>query len=145
MRPGAKPGPQFVQLEMREVQPLEESLVHQRAVRASPRQPARDRSMPMPKHPRGGRDRQPFGQRGQHFGNPVGSGFEPIERRSAARAEGAAARLAAQGLYPLVAAMGAVTHQRMNERIRDPIGRHIADWGRRSPGCQCAWVRHGGF
>jgi hypothetical protein len=61
MRPGAKPGSQFVQLEVREVQPLSESLVYQRAVRASPRQPSRDRGMTMPKHPRGSRDRESLG------------------------------------------------------------------------------------
>ena len=118
MRPVAEPGAQFVELEVREVELLEEAVVQGRAVCASPRQPSRDGGVAMPEHPHGGGDREPFGQRRQHFGNPLGCGFEPVERRIAARAEGRPTGLAAQGLDSFALPMRAVTDQGMDAAHR---------------------------
>src|SRR5262249_34349454 len=80
-------------------------------VRTRVRQPSGDGGVLMPKHPHGGCDREPFGQGGEHFGNPMGAGFEPIEWRSATRAESRPTCLAAQGLDSFTLPVCAVTDQ----------------------------------
>src|SRR6266540_6459835 len=75
----------------------------------------------MAEHPHGSGHAQPFSECRQHFGNPVGSGFEPIERRIAARAEGRATCLATQGLSSFVLPMRAVTEEGMDLCISDLI------------------------
>jgi hypothetical protein len=62
VRPIAEPTPQFVKLELREMEPSEEAVVQRRAVRAGPRQPGGDGRVAMAEHPHGSRHTQPFRQ-----------------------------------------------------------------------------------
>jgi hypothetical protein len=59
VRPVAEPTPQFVTLDVREVQPLSDARVQRRAVRARVRQPGGDGGVAMAEHPHGGGDREP--------------------------------------------------------------------------------------
>jgi hypothetical protein len=147
--PSAEPTPQFVQLDVREVQPLSDALVQRRAVRARVHHPSRDRGMAMAEHAHGRGHAQPFGQRRQYFGNAVGGGFEPIERGHPEGTRGACAIVpqgrAAQGLSALVSPMSAITEAGMDARIGDLIGRYRRDWDMQIPGSQCGPWRRAGF
>jgi hypothetical protein len=76
-----QPTAQLVQLHMWQIEVRKEALVQRCAVPSGTCEPGGDGRMPMPEHAHGRADIQAFGQGRQHFGNSVGSGFQPIERR----------------------------------------------------------------
>src|SRR6266852_4385206 len=86
---------------------------------ASAREPGGDRGLSQAEDPLGSRWVQPFGQRGQHHGDLLGRGFQPIQRRVASSTERGVAGLAAKGLDPLDTAMFAISHQSMDASISD--------------------------
>jgi hypothetical protein len=88
----------------------------------------------MPEHAHRGGDIQSFGQRCQHFANPLGCGFEAIQRGVAAGAEGSITRLAAQRLDALAPSVCTVTNERVDLRIGDPIVRTRAVGAREAGG-----------
>jgi len=79
-RPAPQPRPQFVELNVWEVKVRKDAVVEGGTVLASPREPGHDGGVAMPEHAHRGGDRESFGQRCQHFANPLGCGFEPIQR-----------------------------------------------------------------
>jgi len=82
-------------------------------------EPCGDGRVAMPKHPGGSGDRAPFRQGSEHFRNPMGSGFEVVQRRTAAGTEGGATGLAAQGLDPFRFPVGSIADQGVDLRIGD--------------------------
>ncbi len=81
MGPTAQPRPQFVELDVVEVKSPEEAVMQRRAVRAGPRQPGGNRGMAMAEHPHGGGHTEPFSECREYFRDPLGCGFEAVERR----------------------------------------------------------------
>ncbi len=121
MSMAAEPCPQFVELEMRQVKVLEDAVVECRTVFTRTGQPTRDRGMAVAKDPYCRCDIDPFRKRGQHLRNALGCGFEAVQRRVSARAEGRVAGLTAQRLDWLRRPVNAIADQGMDVRIGDPI------------------------
>ncbi len=101
---------------------LEPAVVERRAMCSGPRQPAGDCACAVPKHPYGSSDIETFSQCGQHLAHALGGALEAVQRGIAAGAEGGPTRLAAEGLDALMLAVGAVTNEGMDLRIRAAIG-----------------------
>jgi hypothetical protein len=74
-----QPRPQFVELNVGEVEIVKDAVVEGGAVCPSSCQPGRDGGVAVTEHAHGGGHIEPFGQGCQHFANPVGCGFEAIE------------------------------------------------------------------
>src|SRR5262245_29123604 len=91
------------------------------AVLPGARQPSPKGWLAMSEHARGGGQLQSFGERGQHLSKALGRCFQAIERGIAARAEGGATRLTAQGLDALALAMSAIPNQSVNLRVGNPV------------------------
>jgi len=117
----AEPGAQFIELDVRQMQALENAVVEHGSVLPSAGQPGGDCGMAVAKDPYCRRDIHPFCERSQHLRNTLGCGFEAVQWRISARAEGGAAGLAAQGLDAFALAVGAVTNQRVNLRVGDLV------------------------
>ncbi len=119
VRPAAEPRPQFVKLNVREGEIPKDPLVEDGTECSSPCQPGRDGGVAMSEHAHGGGQIEPFGQGCQHFANPPGRRFEPIEWCVTAGAERGATGLAAQGLNSLGSPMCAITDECMHLSIND--------------------------
>jgi hypothetical protein len=70
--PAPQPRPQFVELNVGEVEIVKDAVVEGGAVCPSSCQPGRDRGVAVTEHAHGSGHIEPFGQRRQHFTNPVG-------------------------------------------------------------------------
>jgi len=88
-----------------------------------PREPTRDRGGAMAEHAYCRRDIKPFSKRSEHFRNPIGCGFEAIQRRIATSAEGGLAGLTAEGLDAFRLAMRTITDQSVDLRVGNQIVR----------------------
>ena len=66
---------------------------------------------------------QPFGERCQHFADPVRRGFQAVQGRVATGAEGGSTRLAPKCLNLISFTMRAIANKGMNSSIRDAIVR----------------------
>ncbi len=113
LRMAAKPGAQFVQLQVREPQMAEGPLVQGLGVFPCARQPGGDRGLSKTEDPRGSRKVQPFGQRREHHGDLLRGRFQTVQGRVASRTEGGAAGLTPKGLDRFGLAMFAIAHQRV--------------------------------
>ena len=120
-RPVAQPGPQFIELEVGEAQLLQPVVMQVGAVLTSACQPAGNRLLSMAEDPARGRNTQPFGQHRQHQPDTLGGGFQTVEGRMTARAEGRSTGLTAQRLDALGFPVGAIADQRMHLRVRDAV------------------------
>jgi hypothetical protein len=77
-------------------------------------------------------DIKPFSKRGEHFCNPIGCGFEAIERRVAAGAEGGPACLTPESLDTFSLAVCTVTNQSVDLRVGNQIVRARTMWAGKS-------------
>ena len=75
----AYPLPQFVQLQVREVQLAKEALVQGMRMLACTRQPSGNSRLPVAEDSLGSGSVQPFGQCRQHDGDMLGRGFQPVQ------------------------------------------------------------------
>jgi hypothetical protein len=78
------------------------------------------------------RDIKPFSQRSEHFCNPIGCGFEAIERGVAAGAEGGLAGLTPESLDTFSLAVRTITNQSVDLRIGNLIVRARTMWAGKS-------------
>jgi hypothetical protein len=113
----AKPGSQFVQLQMREVQVTETALVQGLSVLASVRQPAGDGRLPIAEDAFSRRSIQPFGQCREHHGDLLRGSFQMIQRSIASRAERGVASRTSERLDPRSRPMLAIANQRVDLSI----------------------------
>jgi len=74
-------------------------------------QPSSDGGLSKAEDPFGSRWVQPFGQRGEHHGDLLGRGFQPVERSIASSAERGAARLTTKRLDALSMPMPAIAEK----------------------------------
>src|SRR4029453_1943723 len=93
--PAAQPCAQFIELDVRHLEMPKGADVQRRTMSASTSQPSRDGRVAMAEHTHCSGDKEPFRPSSQHFRNPLGCGFQTIERRIAPGAEGGSTRLAA--------------------------------------------------
>ena len=109
-----KPGAQFVQLQVREMQVAEGSFVQALRMFACTREPTGNRGLPKAEDAfsRGGIQR--LGQCRQHTCDLLGRRFQPVQRRVPSSTEGRAAGLTAKGLAKLGLAVLAITNERMD-------------------------------
>jgi hypothetical protein len=82
----------------------------------------------MPKDTGGGGDIQPFGQRRQDVAHPLRCSFQAIQRGITPRSERGFARLTPERLDAFSLAMEAITDQRMDLGIRNPIVGAAGSW-----------------
>src|SRR5262249_6974531 len=121
MRAAAQPCTQFIELEMREGEILEESVVERCAMFPGTAEPGGDSRMAMAKHPHGGGHIQAFGQCCQYLPDALGCCLEAVQRRRAPRTKGGLACLAAEGLDTFAFPVSTVTDHCMDLGIGDPI------------------------
>jgi len=119
--PVAQPGPQFIELEVGEMQLLQPPVMQVGAVLAGACHPAGNRRLSMAEDAARGRDTQPFGQRRQHQPDALGGGFQAVEGRMAARTEGRPTGLTAQRLDALGFPVRAIADERMDCCVGDPV------------------------
>ena len=74
-------------------------------------QPGGNGGLSKAEDPFGSRWVQPFGQRGEHDGDLLGRGFQPVERSIASSAERGAARLTTKRLDALSMPMPAIAEK----------------------------------
>ncbi len=115
-----QPRPEFVELEVREVEPLEPAVVQGRTVLAGACQPGADCALAVAKHPHCRSDREPFGERTQDFGDSRGWRLEAIERGVATGGEGGRTGLTPERLNALVRAVRAIADQGVHLHVGDP-------------------------
>jgi hypothetical protein len=112
---------QFVQLHMVAHQVPEIVLVQPLGVLCQTGQPALDGAFIVSEDTAAGRHIDPFAQRGGDFRHPCCARLQPIHRRIDAGADLAPTRLALEIRDHIRPMMLAVTHQRVQLTIRDPI------------------------
>ena len=110
----------MVQLDVRKLEVAERVLVQPLSVRARTREPPRDGGLAVAKDSFGGGRVQPFGQRGEHQGDLVRGGFQPIQRSVASRAERGTAGLAAERLDAFSVPMLAIADEGVDLSIGIP-------------------------
>ncbi len=88
---------------------------------SSTREPGGNGRVAVAEDPLGCGNVEPLRERRQHFANALRRGFETVHRGVTARTERDPTGLAAEGLDALICAMGAVTNEGMELRIRDAI------------------------
>jgi hypothetical protein len=101
----AQPGTQFVQLEVREPEMAEGTLVQGLCVRARASQPGGDGGLPVAEDSLGSRRVQPFSERRQHHPDLLRGGFQAVQGSVAPSTESGATSLAAKGLNLFSVAM----------------------------------------
>ena len=104
----AQPGSNFVQLEVRDVEVAEATLMEDLCMLACASEPGSDGRLSVPEDPFGGRSIQPFGQCREHHCDLVRRGFQTIQGRVAPGSEGGTARLQAKSLDVLDVTMLAI-------------------------------------
>jgi len=102
------------------VQVAEGVLMEELSVLACPSEPPRDGGLTGAEDSFGGGSVQPFGQRGEHHGDLVRGGFQPIQRSVASSTERGTAGLAAVRLDALGLAMLAIPDQGVDLSIGIP-------------------------
>jgi hypothetical protein len=112
---------QFIKLQMRELEAMEPVVMQARAVLPGSREPGGDRRMPMAEDAHRGGDTEPFRQGRQHLRDSLGGGFEAVERRVAAGAEGCFTRLTTECLDALPLPMHPVADEGMDLGVRNMI------------------------
>src|SRR5262249_993538 len=117
----AEPGTQFIELDVRQVQALENAVVEHGSVLPSSSQPGGDCGVALAKDPYRRRDIHPFCERSQHLRKTLGCGFEAVQWRISSCAGGGAAGLAAQGLDAFGLPVYAIADQRVDLCIGDTI------------------------
>ncbi len=98
----------FVQLQVREVQVVEGSLMEELSVLACASEPGGDGGLTGAEDPFGSRKIQPFGQRSEHHGDLVRGCFQTIQRCVAPGSERCMTGRASKGLDPFGLAMLAI-------------------------------------
>ncbi|HSH81597.1 MAG TPA: hypothetical protein VLA19_23965 [Herpetosiphonaceae bacterium] len=107
----AQSRPEFVKLEMWEMEEMEPAVMRDRTVLTSAGEPGDARAWAVAKDLYGSSDREAFGERTQDFCDSRGGRLEAVEGRIAPRGEGGSARLAAKGWDGLTLAMCPVDNQ----------------------------------
>jgi hypothetical protein len=107
----AQPGAQFIQLQMREPEDAERTLVQRLSVLASAGQPGSDSRLSVAEDSLGSGWVQPFGKGREHHSDLVRRGFQAVEGGVTPRTEGGVASLAAKGLDLLGTAMLAISDE----------------------------------
>jgi hypothetical protein len=105
----AEGGAQFIQLEVREVEMEEESLVQDLRVLTSTSQPSGDRGLTVAEDPLCCGMGQPFSQCREHQGDLVRRGFQTVQRSVTSSAERGVASLTTKRLDALYTAMLAIS------------------------------------
>ena len=139
----APPGSQFIQLDMREPEMGEETLVQGLCMLPSASEPGGDSGLTVAEDPLSRGRIQPFGQRSEHHGDLVRGSFQTVQSSVTPGSEGGAASLTAKGLDALGTAMLAIPNQRVDPIIGDAEVQALLVWtgeahGLYPPGCSSA-------
>jgi len=110
----AKPGAQFVQLDIRKLEMTEKVLVKALSVFPSTSQPGGDGRLSKAENPFSGGWVHSFGQRSEHHGDLQRGSFQPVEGRVAPGSEGGVAGLASKCLDLLSTTLFAISDERVN-------------------------------
>jgi hypothetical protein len=105
----AQPRAEFVQLEVRDLQVAEATLMEVLSVASCASEPRRDGGLTITEDPFGGGWVQTFGQRREHHGDLLGGGFQMVQRSIVSSAERGAASLTKERLDRFSAAMFAIS------------------------------------
>jgi len=115
----AQPGSEFVQLEMRNVQVAEGTLVQDLSMLASTSQPGGDGRLSIAEDPWSLGSVQSFGKCSEHHGNFMGWGFQSVQGCVTSSTKCSVTGLATKGLHLLSATMSSITNQSVHVGIGD--------------------------